>query len=79
MYQTAHFSTWFKVVGIDIRGYGRSAKVTTPYDLKDMGDDVVGVLKDLGITRAVRRDRGRVSAVARADAKALRRRCSPAS
>ena len=26
MYQTAHFSTWFKVVSIDIRGYGRSAK-----------------------------------------------------
>jgi pimeloyl-ACP methyl ester carboxylesterase len=53
MYQTAHFSTWFKVVGIDIRGYGRSSKVTTPYDLKDMCDDVVGVMTDLGITRAV--------------------------
>ena len=53
MYQTAHFSTWFKVVGIDIRGYGRSAKVTTPYALKDMCDDVVGVMKDLGIARAV--------------------------
>jgi 3-oxoadipate enol-lactonase len=53
MYQTAHFSTWFKVVGIDIRGYGRSTKVTTPYALKDMCDDVVGVMKDLGIGRAV--------------------------
>ena len=27
MYQSAHFSTWFKVIGIDIRGYGRSGKV----------------------------------------------------
>src|ERR1700731_3653402 len=36
MYQAAHFSTWFRVVGIDIRGYGRSAKVTTPYDLKHL-------------------------------------------
>jgi pimeloyl-ACP methyl ester carboxylesterase len=53
MYQTAHFSTWFKVVGVDIRGYGRSAKVTTPYALKDMCDDVIGVMKDLGIARAV--------------------------
>jgi 3-oxoadipate enol-lactonase len=53
MYQTAHFSTWFKVIGIDIRGYGRSAKVATPYALKDMCDDVVGVMRDLGIERAV--------------------------
>ena len=44
MYQAAHFSTWFKVVGIDIRGYGRSAKVTTPYTLKNMCDDAVGVM-----------------------------------
>jgi len=53
IYQTARFSTWFKVIGIDIRGYGRSSKVTTPYTQKDMCNDVVGVLKDLGITRAV--------------------------
>jgi 3-oxoadipate enol-lactonase len=53
MYQAAHFSTWFKVVGIDIRGYGRSAKVTTPYALKDMCDDAVGVMNDLAIKRAV--------------------------
>ena len=53
LYQTAHFSTWFKVIGIDIRGYGRSAKVTTPYALKDMCDDVIGVMRDLGVSRAV--------------------------
>jgi 3-oxoadipate enol-lactonase len=53
LYQSAHFSTWFKVIGIDIRGYGRSAKVTDPYALKDMCDDVVGVMRDLGIARAV--------------------------
>jgi 3-oxoadipate enol-lactonase len=53
LYQTAHFSTWFKVIGIDIRGYGRSAKVTTPYDLNDMAEDVVGVMKDVGVDRAV--------------------------
>lgn len=29
-YQIAHFSTWFRVISIDIRGYGRSDKPTTP-------------------------------------------------
>jgi 3-oxoadipate enol-lactonase len=53
MYQTAHFSTWFRVIGIDIRGYGRSAKVTTPYTLKDMCDDVIGIMADLNVVRAV--------------------------
>ncbi len=53
IYQAAHFSTWFKVVGIDIRGYGRSSKVTQPYALIDMVEDVVGVMKDLKIARAV--------------------------
>ena len=53
LYQAAHFSTWFKVIGIDIRGYGRSDKVTTSYSLKDMCDDVLGVMSDLGIERAI--------------------------
>jgi pimeloyl-ACP methyl ester carboxylesterase len=53
LYQRAHFSTWFKVVGIDIRGYGRSAKITTPFTLKTMCDDVIGVMDDLGIDRAI--------------------------
>src|SRR5262249_60606319 len=52
-YQTVHFSTWFTVVGIDIRGYGRSSKVTRPFALVDMAEDVVGVMKDLEIERAV--------------------------
>jgi 3-oxoadipate enol-lactonase len=53
LYQTAHFSTWFKVIGVDIRGYGRSSKVTRAFALKDMCDDVIGVMDDLGVTRAV--------------------------
>lgn len=52
-YQAAHYSTWFKVVSVDIRGYGRSTKQTTPFTLKDMCDDVVGVMKDAGVERAV--------------------------
>ena len=53
LYQAAHFSTWFKVVGIDIRGYGRSAKIATPFTLKDMCDDVIGLMDDLKIARAI--------------------------
>ena len=53
LYQTAHFSTWFKVIGIDIRCYGRSAKVTAPFTLKDLCDDAIGVMDELGIDSAV--------------------------
>ena len=53
LYQTAHFSTWFRVIGVDIRGYGRSTKMTTPFTLKDMGDDVIGVMDALSIPRAI--------------------------
>jgi 3-oxoadipate enol-lactonase len=53
LYQIAHFSTWFKVIAIDIRGYGRSDKVVDPYTLRDMCDDVIGVMDQEGIERAV--------------------------
>ena len=53
LYQSAHFSTWFKIVAVDIRGYGRSAKLTEPFPLTQMCNDVVGVMKDLGIARAI--------------------------
>ena len=53
LYQSAHFSTWFKIIAIDIRGYGRSAKVTEPFSLTQMCSDVMGVMSDLGIARAI--------------------------
>lgn len=53
MYQIAHFSTYFKVIAVDIRGYGRSEKPVTPFTLKDMGDDVLGVCRDQNITEAL--------------------------
>ena len=52
-YQVAHFSTWFKVISVDIRGYGRSVKQQTPFTLKDMCDDVVGVMRDAGVESAI--------------------------
>jgi 3-oxoadipate enol-lactonase len=53
MYQAAHYSTWFRVISIDIRGYGRSVKDTAPFTLTDMANDVIGVMKDAGAGRAI--------------------------
>ena len=53
MYQIAHFSTYFKVIPIDIRGYGRSEKPETPFSLKDMADDVLGVCRDEKVSEAI--------------------------
>src|SRR4249920_3884676 len=53
MYQIAHFSTYFKVIALDIRGYGRSDKPATPFSLKNMADDVLGVCRDEGVTEAI--------------------------
>lgn len=53
LYQVAHFSAWFRVVSIDIRGYGRSDKPTDAFSLRDMAGDVLAVCTDLGITEAV--------------------------
>ena len=53
MYQIAHFSTYFKVIAIDIRGYGRSDKPSTPFTLADMADDVLGVCRDQAVKEAI--------------------------
>jgi len=53
MYQIAHFSTWFRVIAVDIRGYGRSDKITTEFMLKDMCEDVVGVLSSEEVESAI--------------------------
>jgi len=45
MYQIAHFSTYFRVVALDIRGYGRSDKPASPFSLQDMADDVLAVMR----------------------------------
>ena len=53
LYQAAHFSTWFTVVSVDLRGWGRTKKVTTPFSLEDICRDVLGVMDDLGLDPAV--------------------------
>jgi 3-oxoadipate enol-lactonase len=53
MYQIAHFSTFFKVIAVDIRGYGRSDKPAAPFTLRDMAEDVLGVCRDEGVQEAI--------------------------
>src|SRR5688572_6329107 len=53
MYQIAHFSTYFKVIAVDIRGYGRSDKPTTPFSLKEMADDVLDVCRNEAVNEAI--------------------------
>ena len=53
MHQVAHFSTYFKVIAVDIRGYGRSDKPMTPFSLREMADDVLGVCRDEDIKEAI--------------------------
>jgi 3-oxoadipate enol-lactonase len=53
MYQIAHFSTYFRIIAIDIRGYGRSDKPSAPFTLNDMADDVLGVCRDEHISEAI--------------------------
>jgi 3-oxoadipate enol-lactonase len=48
LYQVERFSTHLRTIAMDLRGWGRSAKPHTPFSLRDMGDDVMGVLRDTG-------------------------------
>jgi pimeloyl-ACP methyl ester carboxylesterase len=45
VYQVARFSTWFKVISMDVRAHGRSANVRTPFTFRDLGEDVLAVLR----------------------------------
>ena len=53
LYQVAHFSPRFTTVAIDLRSLGRSGKPTTPFTARDVCNDVLGVLADEGISKAV--------------------------
>jgi len=50
LYQVARFSSRLRTVAMDLRGLGRSAKTRTPFTFADMGNDILGVLTDEGIT-----------------------------
>jgi pimeloyl-ACP methyl ester carboxylesterase len=49
LYQVERFSARFRTIALDLRGWGRSAKQHAEFSLDDMGNDVLGVLRDEGI------------------------------
>jgi len=53
LYQVAHFSTFMKVINIDLRAYGYSDKPSTPVTMTDLCEDVVAVCKQEGANQAV--------------------------
>jgi len=53
MYQIARFSSWFRVLSVDLRGYGRSDKPETEFALADMAADVLGVCRTEDVRGAV--------------------------
>jgi len=53
LYQIAHFSSFFRVIAVDLRGYGYSDKPTTPTSLSMMAEDVVRVCRQEGVKEAV--------------------------
>jgi len=53
LYQAAHFSTYFKVINIDLRGYGYSDKLAAPVSMSDLCEDVVAVCRQEGVGEAV--------------------------
>lgn len=53
LYQVAHFSTYFKVINIDLRGYGYSDKPAVPITMTDLCEDVLAVCKQEGASAAI--------------------------
>ena len=53
LYQIARYSTRFKVIAVDIRGYGRSDPVVDDFGLQAINDDVLGVCAREGISEAI--------------------------
>ncbi len=53
MYQISHFSTYFKIIAMDIRGYGRSDKPESSFSLEEMANDILGVCRDENVTEAI--------------------------
>src|SRR5262245_35660550 len=52
-YQIASLSPYFRLVALDIRGYGRSDKPAAKFTLGDMAEDVLAVCAQEKIERAV--------------------------
>lgn len=43
VYQIAHFSTWFRVIAVDMRSFGRSDAVTEPFPIDALVDETIAL------------------------------------
>ncbi len=53
MFQISHFSSRYKMIAPDLRGYGGSDKPAAKFTLKDMADDILAVCRDEGVEQAI--------------------------
>jgi pimeloyl-ACP methyl ester carboxylesterase len=53
LYQIASFSTFFRVIAVDLRGYGHSDKPTSKTSLAMMAEDIMGVCRKEEIKEAI--------------------------
>ena len=53
MYQISHFSRYFRVIALDMRGYGRTDKVETSYSFDDLIQDVITVCRQEKVTNGI--------------------------
>ena len=51
--QVAAFKSRFRILNYDMRGHGASAAPAVPYTLEMLADDVLGLMRELGITSAL--------------------------
>ena len=52
-YQIAHYSTWFRVIAMDFRGFGRSFSPEAGYGLNVLCDDALAVCAAEGVREAI--------------------------
>ena len=53
LYQAARYSGFYTVINVDLRAYGHSDCVETPFTLQDLKDDVRGVMACEGVETAI--------------------------
>jgi len=53
MYQISHFSRFFRVIAPDMRGYGRTDKVETPFTFDDLVKDVITVCEQEDVVNGI--------------------------
>jgi 3-oxoadipate enol-lactonase len=53
MYQISHFARHFRVIALDMRGYGRTDKVETLYSFDYLVQDVIAVCEQENVTNGI--------------------------